>query len=286
MYRALAFVLLMLGLIAGATTASAQATPDATPSMFDALGYPELVVTTDGATYDAPDSISAGRYVLTATNTGPEGTEADLVLLPKDQTIDTLIAAVAAPEPTPWLFDMIFAGGPILPAGQTMRTIVDLTPGSWVIMSTGNPTPAPRPMLVTESESTPAVTADPVAAVVAQVQEYAIVMPESIPAGPQVWSVENIGTQPHFVEVISVPEGTTIPGIMAALGMAEPPVDGPADLSAAVGYGGLSVVSVGLTGYVELDLEPGTYAALCFVPDREAGMPHAAMGMITVFTVA
>ena len=90
-----------------------------------------------------------------------------------------------------------------MPAGETMRTVVDLTPGSWVIMSTGNPTPEPRTLTVTESEGTPTVTIDPVAGVVAQVQEYAIILPETIPAGPQVWSVENIGTQPHFVEVIS-----------------------------------------------------------------------------------
>ncbi len=286
MYRALAFVLLMIGLIAGGATAAAQATPDAASSQLAGFGYPELIVTTDGATYDAADSISAGRYVLTATNSGAEGTEADLVLLPPDQTIDTLIAAMAAPEPTPWLFDIVFAGGPIVPAGQTMRTVVDLTPGSWVIMSTGNPTPEPRPLIVTESEGTPTVATDPVAGVVAQVQEYAIILPETIPAGPQVWSVENIGTQPHFVEVISVPDGTTVPGIMAALGMADPPAEGPADLSATVGQGGLSILSVGLTGYVELNLAPGTYAAVCFVPDLEAGMPHAAMGMITVFTVA
>ena len=284
MHRALAPVLLMLCLIAGGATASAEATPDAAPSQLAGLGYPELVVTTDGATYDAPESTSAGRYVLTATNTGAEGTEADLVLLPPDQTVDTLIAAVAAPEPTPWLFDIVFAGGAILPAGETMRTVVNLTPGSWVIMSTGNPTPEPRILTVTESDGTPAVTIDPVDGVVAQVQEYAILLPETIPAGRQVWSVENIGSQPHFVEVISVPDGTTVPGIMAALGMADPPADGPADLSAAVGQGGLSILSVGLTGYVELDLAPGTYAAVCFVTDLDAGAPHAAMGIMTVFT--
>jgi hypothetical protein len=285
-YRALAFVLLMLGLVAGGATVSAQATPDASPSLLAGFGYPELAVTTDGATYDAPESIPAGRYVLTATNSGAEGTEADLVFLPPDQTIDTLIAAMAAPEPTPWLFHIVFAGGSIIPAGQTMHTVVDLTPGSWVVMSTGNPTPEPRTLTVTEAEGTPATATDPVAGVVAQVQEYSIILPENIPAGPQVWSVENTGAQPHFVEIISVPEGTTVPGIMAALGMADPPAEGPADLSAAVGHGGLSTLSVGLTGYVEMDLTPGTYAAFCFIPDIEAGVPHAAMGMITVFTVA
>jgi hypothetical protein len=34
-----------------------------------------------------------------------------------------------------------------------------------------------------------------------------------------------------------------------------------------------------------LDLAPGTYIALCFVPDEETGVPHALMGMVQVFTV-
>ena len=35
-----------------------------------------------------------------------------------------------------------------------------------------------------------------------------------------------------------------------------------------------------------LDLAPGTYIAVCFVPDEETGVPHALMGMVQVFTVA
>jgi len=34
-----------------------------------------------------------------------------------------------------------------------------------------------------------------------------------------------------------------------------------------------------------LDLAPGTYIALCFVPEEETGAPHALMGMVQVFTV-
>jgi hypothetical protein len=37
---------------------------------------------------------------------------------------------------------------------------------------------------------------------------------------------------------------------------------------------------------VELDLKPGRYVLLCFVPDREGGPPHVAKGMISDAEVA
>ena len=49
---------------------------------------------------------------------------------------------------------------------------------------------------------------------------------------------------------------------------------------------GLGALSPGQTSWLALDLAPGTYIALCFVPDRETGVPHALMGMVQVFTVA
>jgi hypothetical protein len=37
--------------------------------------------------------------------------------------------------------------------------------------------------------------------------------------------------------------------------------------------------------WLALDLQPGTYVALCFIPDEAPGAPHALLGMIQVFTV-
>ena len=42
-----------------------------------------------------------------------------------------------------------------------------------------------------------------------------------------------------------------------------------------------AVIEGGTTQVVELDIEAGKYAVLCFVPDREGGPPHAARGMIS-----
>lgn len=43
--------------------------------------------------------------------------------------------------------------------------------------------------------------------------------------------------------------------------------------------------SSGQANWYELDLEPGTYATVCFIPDP-SGTPHVMLGMVEVFTVA
>ncbi|HEX2194576.1 MAG TPA: hypothetical protein VHK63_06450, partial [Candidatus Limnocylindria bacterium] len=48
---------------------------------------------------------------------------------------------------------------------------------------------------------------------------------------------------------------------------------------------GLGALSAGQTSWLALDLQPGTYVALCFVPDEQTGTPHALMGMVSIFTV-
>ena len=43
--------------------------------------------------------------------------------------------------------------------------------------------------------------------------------------------------------------------------------------------------SGGTVHWAVLSLEPGTYAATCWIPDPETMMPHAMMGMYNVFVV-
>jgi hypothetical protein len=47
----------------------------------------------------------------------------------------------------------------------------------------------------------------------------------------------------------------------------------------------LKNLSPGRQIWIELDLAPGAYAALCSFPDPATGMPHALLGEIAVFTV-
>ena len=45
------------------------------------------------------------------------------------------------------------------------------------------------------------------------------------------------------------------------------------------------VPSGGLDLDVTVDMTPGSYAAICFFPDLDSGMPHAALGMVALFEV-
>ena len=63
------------------------------------------------------------------------------------------------------------------------------------------------------------------------------------------------------------------------------PVGGGPSSAEMTTVGGIGWLSPGQVAWTEVDLEPGTYVALCYVFDPGTGMPHAAMGMAAVFTV-
>lgn len=90
-----------------------------------------------------------------------------------------------------------------------------------------------------------------------------------------------VADQTHEFQLVRVPAGTTKDELLSCL------TGGACALTAQpIDSGGASAIAPGRTHWVELHLQPGTYAAWCFVPDIETGMPHALMGMISVFTVS
>jgi uncharacterized cupredoxin-like copper-binding protein len=49
--------------------------------------------------------------------------------------------------------------------------------------------------------------------------------------------------------------------------------------------GGITAVRPGTTNYFELNLTPGNYILICFVPDSKDGKPHFEHGMLKQLTV-
>lgn len=267
----------------------ALAAQEATPGAEAAeTGYPEFKMqATDGA-FELPATIPAGRYRVTLENSAGAGVDAFLMRLPEGVTMEDVDAVFAAPpEVLPaWWLDATFAGGPTVQAGKTGQTIADFGPGDWLVLGNGHPT---RPFTVTGDAATPVAPAiDPPAAASVELQEYAFVGLDGIAAGEQTWKITNVGTQPHFLELIKVPTGTTTQQIIDLLMRddAATPAPGELDPATIAGVGGIGALSAGNTGWYLPDLEPATYAALCFVLDVETGLPHAMMGMVQVFTVA
>jgi hypothetical protein len=129
----------------------------------------------------------------------------------------------------------------------------------------------------------------PVVDVEVSLQEYAFVGLESgVHAGPQIWKLTNTGTQPHGFDLIRAPQALTVEQMMTLLALPDDAVPPPGIPAADefVQVSGSGTISPGETAWLVLpELSPGTYFALCFVPDRETTAPHAAMGMIQLITI-
>ena len=280
---------LVLLCVIGVTASAQEATPGATPMQ---EGFAELHVRATDDTLELPASVPAGRYLLTLENASTGLAGAYPIQRPENLDAAQMQAgvqeAIASPEGRipDWFYEVAAVGGPFAPpAGQT-QTIVDLEPGAYGVMNPGNGTVVA--LDVTTEAASPTPTPEPTAAIAVEMREYAYVgVPERVTPGPQVWRVTNAGDQPHEMALLRAPVGTTFDQVMAVLTAPPdaPPQPGGLAFTDLAPVGGVGYLSPGRTAWAVLDLEPGTYVGLCFVPDRETGMPHAAMGMVAVFDV-
>jgi plastocyanin len=286
--RLAAVVLLSLAL-AGPTIAAQDATPAGTGSLLTSLGYPELQVRVTDDAIEAPSQAAAGPTLLTVENASSEDTGVFLLAPPSGVSMADLQAAVeatpTAEEEFPdWFYDAVLTGGPSVFAGGRGQAVINLTPGDWVVASEGDQEPAP--IMVTEGAS-PTAAAEPSADLTVELQEYAFSIPEEVSAGPQIWELTNIGEQPHIMFMVKTPGPITIDQVMQLLQLPEdatpsPGLPNPEEFK---DIGGLTIISSGRTAWMEFDLEPGNYVAICFIPDKETHEPHALLGMVSIFTV-
>ena len=314
--RAFALLAVLMTLLGSGAPAFAQQGTPATDggTAFADLGLPEIVVTmTDTAFEGVPSELTAGRYVLTVTNALTtlgvgESAGANFMQLPEELTAEAFIAEVgpvaATPEgtdaaaspmaeeemtaPPPWYYETTMAGGPYAEAGDTRSAVIDLTAGEWVLWAESPGAPqAPVPVTVTGEAPAdqPAVSGD----LRIEMSEYTFTFPTPLTAGSYIVELANVGEQPHFLGMGRVPDGTTLDDIMAMFASFEEPMATPA--ADGLSFEDIDLVldtadqSAGVTAWYTAELEPGTYLAVCFVPDVESGTPHAMLGMTQLVEV-
>lgn len=109
--------------------------------------------------------------------------------------------------------------------------------------------------------------------------DFALEMPDTIPAGLTTFRLRNAGTEPHHLMFYRVDPGKRLSDVLAALnaGGAHPAWMHPA--------GGPNAVLPGKEAVGSLVLQPGSYVAFCHVksPDR---VLHFAKGMMKMVTVS
>ena len=133
-----------------------------------------------------------------------------------------------------------------------------------------------KPLAVT-GEAAAASGAPDIAGTV-NMRDFTFDMPESIPAGPVTYKVVNGGPQPHEFNILKLAPGTALSDLMSW----QPDAGTPPPFEA---VGGMNGLSQGEADYVTFDLQPGTYVAICNIPDPGSGVPHSHLGMVRQFTV-
>ena len=299
---AMAAIVLAAAPIAAQEGSPEAGSPTAATSLLAGLGYPEIVITTDGTDYTIPMEIAAGRYRLVIENSSAD-LSADVILAmsPEGMAFDEMVAileASDAEETIPEeLFTFTFAGGAYAFPQSTNDSIVTLGPGEWVVdfnaySETDEEAEGVRirkPLTVTGE--LPELT-DPPADVVANAMELQFDIPETLPAGPQIWQFANTGEFLHHIVIEQYPEPVTPEQVQATLnmffGIPATPAASPVPVMDEEGLTFVDqgqILSPGQANWYEYDLAPGTYIAFCFISGPGDVPPHALEGMFRIFTV-
>jgi plastocyanin len=254
-----------------ADSGSSTTTAAAEPSTF-AVTVAEEGKTT---TITAPKTAEAGLAEITLTNEGKRPHTAQLIRVDDGHTSqEGLAAANAWGEGGKPLPDWVHLAGGLgaVEGGQTGTATIQLEPGAYAVADIQGNKPVTAEFDVTgEPSDTAAATAD----AKIEAQEYSFTA-EGLTAGTNTIEFDNSGAEAHHAEAVAIADGATIDDVKQFFKTekGKPPIDESKHFGTAVIDGGTSQT-------VELDLQAGRYAVLCFVPDREGGPPHAAKGMIT-----
>jgi len=247
----------------------------------------ELTIVARDYGFDAPDSVPAGITTIHLENHGPGLHHVEIVRLDSGHTTEDFIAALATNGPLPtWA---TYFGGPNVPVPGTEATAtLDLAPGHYLVTClVHSPDSATHrlmshavrgmvhPLTVTGTDSAvPLPRADMTITLV----DYGFGMSQPLVAGKQVIRVRNAATQFHEIFLVRLAPGKTVNDVPAW-------VHDPAGPPPAVPLGGLTPISSGVALNITVDLAPGEYGLICFIPDPGDGKPHFVHGMMRQITV-
>jgi hypothetical protein len=275
----LAILVMVIVLSAYVVAAASQATTGAP--------IPEITIKAADYSFEAPAQIEAGPVVLTLVNNGQETHHAQLARLNQGVTMDKFLATLKE-DPEATMPMLTFVGGPgLLDPGLSQQVTLELTPGQYVLLCfipahDGVPHLAKGMIapiqVVGHTDHIHAHAPQLKADMTVKLRDFEFPLPSQIKAGKQVWQILNEGSQPHEIELIKLVEGKTIEDVQAFM---HSPNGAPPFTS----IGGFQAITPGQSGWLNLDLEPGNYVALCFVPNPETGKPHIEHGMVLPFSV-
>lgn len=276
-----------LALLGGACGDTDPATPaQAQPAASDGIAPAAERLDVVAGEYEfelSATTVAAGRLPLTLRNDGVEPHQLMVARLHDGVTLDDYLAAYAEGETSSAALVDEAGGVNAVDAGTSRTGYADLEPGDYIVLCF-LPTPAGPSHLHEGMVAALTVVDAPVVEPPAPVNEIDLVdfgftLPEGGPVQPGPYHVVNKGQSDHELALMRVDDGKGFADVVAFL---QGGFRGEQPLAFVGGAGG---VEPGADTYVDLDLEPGTYVAMCFLPDAATGKRHAELGMVTTFTV-
>ena len=244
-----------------------------------------VTITAKDYAFEAPDSVEAGYVTIRLLARGKELHHTQMARLDDGHTLKDLFAAMGAPgaKPPAWFVEV---GGPnaAVPGGESAASL-DLVPGRYVLLCfIPSPDGTPHIMkgmakefVVTPSKAKAAVVKAPASTVT--LTDYDFTFSKPLVAGEQTLRLVNTAAQHHELFIARLAPGKTAMELAQWAEKAEGPPPG-------MPLGGITGIDKGGWNDLTLNLEPGEYAIICFLPDAKDGKPHLVHGMIKQVTVA
>jgi len=203
---------------------------------FDDL--PEIVITANDYSFEAPQSVEGGMVRVTLENQGTESHQVELVKVIDGQGPDDILAAIGRMDVEALNAMVIYHGGPNeVPPGSSLTVAGELEPGTYVLLcfvsSPSGTLHVLQGMIGTMEVTDPAEDVSwtrPEPDVVVTLEDYRFEVEGEIDAGRRWVLVKNQGSEPHEFRLLSN-------GIAAA--------------------GGASTISPGEETWLDLELSSG-----------------------------
>ena len=274
-FRAVGLVMLLV-LMAGVWAAGAQ----------DAGDIPHITIEATAEGFTIPEEMPEGVVQVTFENHSEAPFEPIVVRLSEGVTLED-VGAVAAAGPEAGMraiFEGLLSllGAVTVMPEMTVDVTFDFAPGTYVFANTAGGEPSSfQPFTVADSAGEGA--APPEADVEVGLVDFAFNAPIAVAAGPQLWHIQNVGDQLHEMIVVPMDDTMTagefnqallrsLAGELQEEEMVEPVI--------------FWSMSPGEQAWITYDLEPGTYAVVCNLPDvTGSGHNHAELGMRQIVIV-
>ena len=248
---------------------------------------PVLKIVATDHHYMMPSQIKAGYINMVMENAGKEPHHAQFLRLNDGVTMEQFQAALQQGVPAVLAIAALTGGPSVIDPGMSQSVTLNLTPGQYMLLciiagADGVPHLAKgmvAPLTVTAADgAADTIATAPKADGQVRLLDFSFSLPPAIKAGPHTWEIKNDGKQPHEMTLIKLAPGKTMADVAAFMAQ-------PAGAPPFADVGGMQGIMPGAAAWLDLNLEPGNYVALCHIPDMASGEEHMHLGMIMPFSV-